>query len=65
MQTKIMQYDPKIRITNTEQLPRGTGAKYLEVIQSHIDMTNDTIPYIAKAWHRKLPNRAGIFLKFD
>ena len=45
-------YSKTMKIVNTEQLPRGLGAKYLEVMSSHIPDT-----YIAVQWHRKLPAR--------
>ncbi len=44
-------YTPKTKITNTEQLPRGTGCKFLVAL-----IPFDTKDgYIAKQWHRKMP----------
>jgi hypothetical protein len=48
--SKIIPFDKTLKIVNTEQLARGTGAKYLEVIEAHIPGI-----YIAKQWRRK-PN---------
>jgi hypothetical protein len=44
----IMPYDPGLKIVNTEQLPRGLGARYLEVMKGK---GNDLI---AVRW-RKIP----------
>jgi hypothetical protein len=41
-------YDVNMRICNLEQLPHGTGSRYLEVLQSHIP--NE---YIAVQWRNK------------
>jgi hypothetical protein len=45
---RIIDYDKSMHIVNTEQLPHGTGAKYLEVIKSHIEGE-----YIAVQWRNK------------
>ncbi len=42
-------YNPGMQITNTEQLPKGTGAKYLEVI------VPDEGPIVAVAWRKTKP----------
>lgn len=51
MNRKIIDYHPGLRITNTEQLPRGTGAKFLLVIESPHDGE-----YAAERWLRKMPS---------
>ncbi len=43
---KKIKYQPDLKIVNLEQLPRGTGCKYLEVIRGQ-DNT-----WIAKQWRR-------------
>ena len=45
----IVPYTKDLHVTNIEQLPRGTGAKYLIAIRAN----NDVL--IAKSWSRKLP----------
>jgi len=45
---KIIDNTRDLRVTNLEHLARGTGAKYLEVMEAH---NGD---YIAVAWRRKL-----------
>ena len=47
----IIKYNSDMDIRNLEQLPKGVGAKYLEVITSHIPGV-----YIAAQWRRKLSN---------
>jgi len=47
---KVIDNNKELVVTNLDQLPRGTGAKYLEVIESHCGT------YIAKQWRRKLNN---------
>jgi len=44
----IVKHSRGLRITNTEHLPHGTGAKYLETMTAH---NGD---YIAAAWRRKI-----------
>uniref|UniRef100_A0A6M3LIT3 Uncharacterized protein n=1 Tax=viral metagenome TaxID=1070528 RepID=A0A6M3LIT3_9ZZZZ len=44
----IIKHSRELRITNTEQLPHGTGAKYLETMPAH---NGD---YVAIAWRRKI-----------
>lgn len=44
-------YTNTLNIKNVENLPRGTGCKYLEVIESHIEGE-----YIAKQWRRSIAN---------
>jgi hypothetical protein len=46
-----VQYNPGMQITNTSQLPRGTGAKYLEVVEPH----ETDMPLIAVQWRRTKP----------
>jgi hypothetical protein len=48
---QIIQSSPRIRVTNLDHLPRGTGAKYLEVLTPH----QDGLAFIAIKWRRKLP----------
>lgn len=45
----IHDYRPGMQITNVEQLPAGTGARYLEVLISHAG------PLIVVQWRRKKP----------
>ncbi|MFA5380279.1 MAG: hypothetical protein WC455_31245, partial [Dehalococcoidia bacterium] len=45
---RIIPYSPSLKITNLGQLPRGTGARYLEVIRGE----NDTLA--AKQWRRSV-----------
>ncbi len=40
-------YQPGLTIANVAQLPRGRGARYLEVIRSHV-----AGEFIAKRWRR-------------
>jgi hypothetical protein len=47
MTVKIIPNDRSLDIRNLEQLPRGTGAPYLEVMESHIQGV-----YIAVQWRR-------------
>jgi len=46
---KKLQYSPSLPIVNAGSLPRGTGAKYLVCVVSHVET------FIAKSWHHKLP----------
>ena len=46
----IIKYTPQLKITNLEHLAHGTGAKYLEVIRSHISGE-----YVAIQWRMKKP----------
>ena len=50
MERHIIDYEPALKITNVEQLPRGTGCKYLVVVDSIYYGE-----YIAKAWKRNMP----------
>lgn len=45
----VIPFNRTMRITNLDQLARGTGAKYLEVIESHLPGE-----YIAVRWRRKI-----------
>lgn len=56
--SKIIQYDKSLKIVNTEQLAHGTGAHYLEVIESHIPNV-----YLAKQWRRKPMSGNNILIK--
>ena len=47
---KIVEYNPGMKIVNTAQLPKGTGAKYLEVL-------DDGESLIAVKWLRKQPDK--------
>lgn len=49
MKPRIHPYNPGMQITNTAQLPKGTGAKYLEVID------HGSGPFIAVQWRRVVP----------
>lgn len=31
----IIQYKPSLKVVNLDHLPRGTGARYLEVMRAH------------------------------
>ena len=44
-------YTPGMQIANTDQLPRGTGAKYLEVLVPCVG------PLIAVQWRRTKPRK--------
>jgi hypothetical protein len=46
---KTTTYNPGMQITNLDQLPRGTGAKYLEV------RDDGSGPFIAVQWRRTQP----------
>lgn len=48
---KTVQFTPGMNITNTAQLPPGTGAKYLEVMEPH----EAGLPLIAIQWRRTKP----------
>jgi len=44
-------YNPGMQITNTAQLPKGTGAKYLEVMEPH----EIGLPLVAIQWRKAKP----------
>lgn len=44
-------YNPGMQITNAAQLPKGTGAKYLEVMEPQ----EDGLPLVAVQWRRTKP----------
>ncbi len=46
---KTITYNPGMQITNLDQLPKGTGAKYLEVIDENQG------PFIAVCWRQVQP----------
>lgn len=59
---KIVDYCPSLTIRNVEQLPRGTGAKYLECVEGQAYGT-----YIAAKWRRTLPAslpRGRVLIRF-
>jgi hypothetical protein len=62
MNPRTVSFNPGMQITNTAQLPRGTGAKYLEVID------NGNGPFIAVQWRRVKPkslkNKRRLLIKF-
>ena len=55
---KVIPYERTMDIRNTEQLARGTGGKFLEVI------SGEGKSLIAKQWRRKLPKTGGTFVEF-
>ena len=58
----ILEYNKTFDIRNTDQLPRGTGCKYLEAL---VDQRNGV--FIAKRWRRTLsaPIPSGsVIIKF-
>jgi len=57
MKQKVIKNRRELKVANLEHLPRGLGARYLEVIESH-----RAGEYIAKQWRRKLPEAGGIFI---
>lgn len=46
----ILPYDRSLVIRNTDSLPRGTGARFLECLTTH-----RTGELVAAAWRRKAP----------
>ncbi len=50
MARTIIDNSPELRITNTDQLPRGLGCRFLLVLESPYPGE-----YIAKRWLRKMP----------
>ena len=55
-----IKFTTELAVTNLDQLPRGTGAKYLEVMV--VENDGKTV-YVAKKWARKL-GKTGTFLSF-
>ena len=58
----IIDYEPILTITNIEQLPHGTGCKYLIAIESPYYGE-----YIAKSWKRSMPlstKRGEVVIRF-
>ena len=49
---EIIKYNPELKITNLDQLARGTGAKYLEVLPVKAKGI-----LIAVKWCRKIPKQ--------
>lgn len=61
----VVEYDAHLDIRNIEQLPRGYGCKYLEVlpeIESRGGMAHQV--YIARCWRRK-PKHQTTVVKFQ
>jgi len=52
---KIIPYSKNLDVRNLDSLPRGTGARYLEVIEG------EKGAFIAKKWRRK-PTGKGILI---
>jgi hypothetical protein len=46
---RTITYNPGMQITNVDQLSKGTGAKYLEVLD------NNEGPFIAVQWRKTKP----------
>ena len=46
---RTIKYTPAIKVTNLEQLARGTGAKFLEVLDDGSSV------YVAVKWRNKRP----------
>ena len=61
MQTKIIKYHRNLIITNIEQLPHGTGAKYLEALR---DDKHGVL--IAKQWRNTIhtADNDNVLIKF-
>lgn len=47
----VIDYNPGMQIANVNQLPAGTGANYLEVMEPH----EDGLPLIAVQWRQTKP----------
>lgn len=61
---QIIDYNPTIRVLNLDQLPKGTGSRFLLVINTIYEQPKE---YIAKRWLRKLPehtNRGETIIRF-
>ena len=59
MAREIIKYSPSLKVTNLDQLPRGTGAKYLECLRGPDGIL------IAKQWRRSIPmQRYEILIMF-
>jgi hypothetical protein len=54
----IIKYEPSLRVANIDQLPRGTGCRYLEVIQHGA-------VFVAKQWRRKPADSKATYLVFQ
>lgn len=52
----VVKFERTMRVTNLGAMARGTGARYLEVIEG------ESGEYIAKAWRRKLPAKFDMVL---
>lgn len=47
----VINYDQQLSIVNLDQLSRGTGARYLEVLP--VRDPDNKLVYVAKAWRRR------------
>jgi hypothetical protein len=47
-------------VTNLEQLPRGTGARYLECTRAH----RADLPLIARRWRRSIPKSFDVLIDY-
>lgn len=57
---EIIDYSPELKIVNTEQLPKGVGAKYLECIRG----LNGVL--VAKQWRKNVPmQRYQVLVVFE
>ncbi len=52
----VIPYNPELPVVNLEQLPAGTGCRYLLCFKS--DNERGTI-YVAKQWKRRLPKEVA------
>jgi hypothetical protein len=57
---KIIPVKEAPALTNLEQLPRGTGARYLECIIPHAP----GLPLIALKWRRAIPKKFEILIDY-
>ena len=55
----VINYSREIVVSNLEQLSKGVGARYMEVIDSHVPGE-----YVAVQWRRKLPVSVVVGHKF-
>jgi hypothetical protein len=57
---KIINVKNAPQVTNTEQLPRGTGARYLECMTAH----REDLPLIALRWRRTIPSKFDVLIDY-
>jgi len=57
---EIIHIDTKPSVTNLEQLPRGTGARYLECARAH----KAGLPLIALRWRRSVPKKFDLLIDY-